>query len=214
MLLDVPDSFFTVTFPMLGILLSISKKFVRVRMEERSWEQRLIDARLELMKRDPSLTELDSRRNEAALEWSAYGTPRLLQQQQQNAYDNEYNEDNRRTGTKRQRVQVMDRPDDYDVSDYDDNDDNDTTPASSYPRMSDSEIRAFEKEYGVEYDPYYDEPYTSTELPNDINYSTDRMYGDRIYENGEIFYKDSKTTNLYWRQGSKPRTNNILFWGK
>lgn len=73
--------------------------------------------------------------------------------------------------------------------------------------MSDDDIRAFEATYGIDYDPYYDDPYTEDELPNDVNFRVDRLYGDRIYENGEVFYKDG---DVYYRQGAKPR--NVSLW--
>jgi hypothetical protein len=44
-LLEVPPYFFTFTFPMLGILLTVSKEFARRRLEESAWEQRLEEAR-------------------------------------------------------------------------------------------------------------------------------------------------------------------------
>ena len=43
-LLEVPDQFFTFTFPILGVMLSVSKNFGRLRMEERAWEQRVEEA--------------------------------------------------------------------------------------------------------------------------------------------------------------------------
>ena len=187
-LLDVPEGFFTVTFPMLGILLSISKNFGRVRMEERAWEQRLEEAQRAKLQADPTLTELDLRRQEAALEWSAYGKPRL--QEEEAARE--------KTTGRRRRVQVLE------------NDGNDEPVVDSRAyRMTEDEIEAFELEFGVQYDPYYDDPYTEDELPEG-KYDVDRLYGDRIYENGEIFYKDAKT-KLYYRQGCKPR--NLSFWG-
>lgn len=192
LLLDVPDAFFTVTFPMLGILLSISKNFARVRMEERAWEQRLEEARLERLRQDPTLTEIDLRRKEAAMEWSAYGKPR---QEEEERMTREVSPGRRSTTT---RVQVLDREDDEEQ----------VLDARAY-RMTEEEIDAFELEYGVEYDPYYDDPYGEEELPEG-KFSVDRMYGDRVYEDGEIFYKDAKT-GLFYRQGSKPR--NLSFWG-
>ena len=87
-------------------------------------------------------------------------------------------------------------------------DDEEVVDARSY-RMTEDEIDAFELEYGVEYDPYYDDPYAEDELPEG-KFSVDRMYGDRVYEDGEIFYKDNQT-GLYYRQGCKPR--NLSFWG-
>ena len=119
LLLDVPDGFFTVTFPMLGILLSISKSFGRVRMEERAWEQRLEEGRKERLRRDPSLTELDLRRREAALEWSAYGKPRMEEERMM------------------ARVKVMER------------EEVDEESSSRQYRMTEDEIGMFEKEYGI-----------------------------------------------------------------
>ena len=78
-------------------------------------------------------------------------------------------------------------------------------------QMTDDEINQFEMEYGIEYDPYYDDPYAEDELPDDFDFKVDKKYGDRIYENGEIFYKD-KESGLFYRQGAKPR--NLSFFGK
>lgn len=167
LLVNVPEGFFSTSFFMLGILLSISKNFARVRLEERAWEQRLAEGRERALKKDPTLTELDLRRAEAATEWSAYGAPRMMTRE-------------RRTS----RVAVVDR-------------------------MNDQDIQEFEREYGVAYDPYYDDPYEEDELPEGT-FEVDRMYGDRIYDDGEIFYKDSKS-GLFYRQGSKPR--NFRFFG-
>ena len=66
LLVDVPDQFFTFTFPVLGILLSFAKNYARVRMEEAAWEQRLEEGREEMLRKDPTLTEIDLRRQEAA----------------------------------------------------------------------------------------------------------------------------------------------------
>jgi hypothetical protein len=75
---------------------------------------------------------------------------------------------------------------------------------ANYGSMSEEEIDKFQKEFGVEYDPYYDDPYTEEELPTDIPFKVDKQYGDRIYQDGEIFYKD-QDTGLYYRQGSYPK---------
>jgi hypothetical protein len=187
LLVDVPDNFFAVTFPILGIILSISKSFGRLRMEERAWEQRLEEAREKRLREDPTLTEIELRRREAALEWSAYGKP----QEEQQTVERES-----RSG---RRVKVMER----------DEEPSEGSESGKKNRMSDDEIGLFEMEYGVEYDPYYDDPYAEDELPNDIPFNVDRRYGDRIYENGEIFYKD-KESGLYYRQGAKPRS--LSFW--
>jgi len=66
----------------------------------------------------------------------------------------------------------------------------------------------FEREYGVEYDPFYDEPYAEDELPADLRF-TKTAFGDRIYENGEAFFKSG---DVWYRRGSKPRMK--FFWSK
>lgn len=185
MLLDVPEGFFTISFFGSGILLQVSKNFGRLRMEESAWEQRLDEGRQKRLREDPTLTEIDLRRKEAALEWSAYGKPRMDEEREMQA--------------SRSRVKVMDR-----VEEKEDDDE------YRQNRMSDQEIDMFETEYGIDYDPYYDDPYTEDELPDDVPFNVDRRYGDRIYKDGEIFYKD-KAADLFYRQGSKPR--NISFWG-
>jgi hypothetical protein len=200
LLLDVPDQFFTFTFPMLGILLGISKNYARAALEEAAWEQRLAEARAERLAQDPTLTELDLRRQEAAHEWSAYGIPRLQEQAAAAAQQR----DGVLLGRRQRRVSVLDR----DSNKEDDVDAVSSTDPLDY-RMTEDEIAAFEREYGIEYDAYYDEPYAADELPEG-DYDLDRLYGDRIYKKtGEIFYRDA-ATGLFWRQGSKPR--NIKFF--
>jgi hypothetical protein len=220
MLLDVPDGFFTVTFPMLGFLLALSKSFVRVRMEERAWEQRLEEARQEKLLNDPTLTELQLRRQEAAQEWSAYGQPRWdelaviqrrqkqqEQQQQQQLQQQEKSESRYYDTTKsmdrgrKRRTQVFDRDDEMDTPR------NDNSKKNLY-QMNEEEIQWHEAQYGIQYDPYYDDPYTIDELPEGP-YNVDKQYGDRVYPNGEIFYKD-RESGFYYRQGAKPRS--IKFW--
>lgn len=196
LLLDVPDYFFTFTFPMLGIILQVSKSFGRLRMEERAWELRVEEARQRRLEEDPTLSEIELRRKEAAMEWSAYGKPRMDEEERQKQQQEMYESKRRRN-----RVQVMDREqeeeEEEDEMEYRAN------------HMSDKEIELFEMEYGVDYDPYYDDPYTEDELPSDISFNVDRKYGDRIYDNGEIFYKD-KESGLFYRQGAKPRM--LSFW--
>ncbi|VEU44976.1 unnamed protein product [Pseudo-nitzschia multistriata] len=191
-LLDVPDHFFLFYFPMLGILLDLSKKFARFRLEESAWEQRLEEAREKRLREDPTLTELELRRKEASLEWSAYGKPRRQEEEQERAMREE-----KERGYS--RVKVRER-------EYDDDDE---YSSNRTYQMSDEEINQFELEYGLEYDPYYDDPYSEDELPDDINFNVDKKYGDRIYDNGEIFYKE-KESGLFYRQGAKPR--NLSFW--
>ena len=208
LLLDVPDDFFTITFPMLGILLSISKNFARIRMEERAWEQRLEDGREEYLSSHPLVTEYDLRKKEAAQEWSAYGVPRQQEKAAAQRYQND--EQSVRDDRRRSRVSVLDRDND---STNDDDTIDDTRQRQRVRKedycMTDEEIEMFEYENGVIYDPYYDDPYYTEELPEG-KYEMDKIYGDRIYPNGEIFYKDSKT-GLFYRQGSKPR--NLSFFG-
>jgi hypothetical protein len=175
-LLEVPEYFFTLTFPMLGILLSVSKGFARLRLEESAWEQRLEEAREKRLREDPTLTELELRSKEASLEWSAYGKPRKQEAEREKAMRDGNNEGSFSRGDK---------------------------------AMDDDEINQFETEYGIEYDPYYDDPYAEDELPDDVKFRLDKKYGDRIYENGEIFYKD-KSSGMFYRQGAKPR--NLSFW--
>eukprot|EP00980_Cylindrotheca_fusiformis_P002139 scaffold481_cov208-Cylindrotheca_fusiformis.AAC.5 len=193
-LVDVPEHFFVLTFPILGLISSVSKSFGRLRMEERAWELRVEEARMKRLQEDPTLTEIELRRKEAALEWSAYGKPRMDEERAER--------ERRELQNGRKRVKVMERDDDDADEEHRDDD-------REY-RMSDKEIEMFEMEYGVEYDPYYDDPYSEDELPDDIPFNVDKKYGDRIYENGEIFYKD-KESGLYFRQGAKPR--NLSFWG-
>jgi hypothetical protein len=216
LLVDVPDGFFTFTFPVLGILLSISKSFARVRMEERAWEQRLGEGRLEILQRDPTLTELDLRRAQAAQEWSAYGvssssrssqqvTEQEYRRQDDTLYERRRQDDTLYERRQGPRVSVLDR---------NENDDDEAETSDAFQTkqryiMTEEEIKAFELEFGIAYDPYYDDPYTVDDLP-DGKCEIDKRYGDRIYPNGEIFYKDGQT-GLYYRQGSKPR--NINFFG-
>ena len=189
-LLDLPPGFFTVTMFGSGLILSFAKSFGRLRMEERAWEQRLEEGRKRRLAADPTLTELDLRRKEAAMEWSAYGTPRLeeeaaYQKRAQEVLDQEYQ------GSQSGGTRVMEREDE------DSSDERSST-------MTDKEINLFEAEFGIDYDPYYDDPYEEDELPEG-NFRSDKRHGDRFYEDGEIFYKDANT-GLFYRQGAKPRT--------
>lgn len=168
-------------------------------MEERAWERRLEEGRAARLEQDPTLTELDLRRQEAALEWSAYGNSNSNTQQEEQQQQREVEE---RRGRGRRRVMVTDRDDD----DIDSNDNDDEY------KMTDDEIDQFKMEYGVDYDPYYDDPYTEEQLPADVPYQVDAWYGDRVYENGEIFYKDA-ASGYYYRQGAKPRSGGPPLWG-
>lgn len=136
-------------------------------------------------------TELDLRKMDAAASKSAYGPDAM---------------DARERKGRRQRVQTLE--DDY----YDDDDAEEEEDARGdrVNSMTDEQINDFEETYGVQYDPYYDEPYTMDELPDDMSFVEDKVYGDRRYENGEIFYRDERNEKLYWRQGGRPRLKQ--FW--
>ena len=69
--------------------------------------------------------------------------------------------------------------------------------------MTDDQSNEVEGMYGVEYDPYYDEPYTVDELPDDMSFVEDKVYGDRRYYKGQIFYRNESNNDLYWRQGCR-----------
>lgn len=183
-IIDVPDGFFTLTFPLLGIMLQISKQVNRARLEERAFDLRLKEARERKLEQDPSLTESELIRQEAAQDVSYYGPDAMARR--------EAKETTLASSTK--RVTVLER----------------TSRRKGERRytLSDDEITDLET-MGVEYDPYYDDPYTEDELPDDENYRQDKRYGDRIFDDGEIFYKDAET-GLYYRQGAKPRISN--FW--
>lgn len=196
-LLDVPDYFFATTFVMMGLVLDVSKSFARLRMEERAWEQRLEEARMKQLEDDPTVTELDLRRREAALEWSAYGKPRKEEKELELQLLRE-EEEKYGSGGRRRGVKTMEQ-----------NRNEEENKNRRSQGMSDNDINAFELEYGVEYDPYYDDPYSEDDLPDDATFKVDRKYGDRIYSNGEIFYKD-KESGLFYRQGAKPRS--LSFW--
>lgn len=213
-LVDVPgDWFFTTTFVGMGILLSLTKQITRARMEERAWEQRLEEGRRRRLEQDPSLTELDLRRREAAMEWSAYGKPRRMEEERQRQLRQQREEAERRREeqeqeefgssrrSSRKRVKVMER-------ELGDDDDDDEEVIRRQYTMTDEQIDVFEREFGIDYDPYYDDPYTEDELPEG-KFHLDKQYGDRVYDDGEIFYKDAET-GLFYRQGAKPRSIN--FW--
>ena len=200
-IIDVPDNFFTATFFSIGLFYSLGKAYNRYLLEEVAFEQRRYEARERALADDPTLNEYDLRRGESAQWLSVYG--RKFRGRGETTIENELNnsdgggggeEDGRRR--KSRRVATLDR---------DDDDDDDDQYSS---QMSDDEISNFESTYGVQYDPYYDEPYAEDELPAG-KYKEDKSYGDRRYENGEVFYKD-EGSGLFYRQGSKPRQKK--FW--
>jgi hypothetical protein len=181
--MDVDDNFFTATFFSIGLFYSLGKAYNRYLLEEVAFEQRKLEARERRMDEDPTISELDLRREESASWTSVYG--------KRSRGDGLEGEREVKRGT---RVAVMDREEEDEDDEYD--------------GMSDEEIADFESKYGVEYDPYYDEPYEEDELPEG-KYKEDKSYGDRRYANGEVFYKD-EATGLFYRQGSRPRQKK--FW--
>jgi len=202
----VADDFFTVTGLILGLTYTITRAVNRVVLENVAWENRLEDARENkldnLDEGEISLyTELDLRREDAANSKSAYGQEAM-----------EGRAGGRVEGRgRRRRVKTMEYGgfDDQELRDRDDDTDDDVGSGRKYT-MTDEQILQFEDEYGVEYDPYYDEPYTEEELPDDMKFYKDKSYGDRRYENGEVFYQDENNKNIYWRQGGRPRLRQ--FW--
>jgi hypothetical protein len=196
--LPVPDNFFTVAGAGLGLALTISRSINRVALENRAWESRLEDARMAKLDEDEdkagssvfnqeTYTELDLRRRDAENSQSAYGPEAMVDRSRRRV---------------RGRTITKDRESDVD--------ENKGRTSSKKTAMSDEEILKFESEFGITYDPYYDEPYAKDELPGGIPFVEDKVYGDRRYENGEVFYQDEENVGLYWRQGGKPRLKR--FW--
>ena len=224
-IIDVPYGFFTIAGISLGIMNAIMRPYNRQIIEERAWQRRLEEAREERMAADPTLTELDLIREEAESIPAPYG-PDAMERR-------EMEREQRELRGRRRRVMVTDDEDDdedYYDDDYDaDEDDGDyeysrrrrggrrrgrkstyqPPPEDKYKPMTDDDIEDFEAEYGVEYDPYYDEPYEEDELPTDVKCYTDGMFMDKRYENGEVFYYD-EDLEMYWRQGCKPRIKKMF----
>lgn len=184
-IIDVDDNFFTVAFFSIGLFYSLGKAYNRYLLEEVAFEQRRLEARERRLEEDPTLSEFDLRREETA-SW-----PSVYARKYRGEGETTTSEGGRESKWRSSRVSVMDREDDDE--DY---------------GMTDEEISEFESKYGVEYDPYFDEPYSESELPVG-KYKEDKSYGDRRYENGEVFYKDDATGQFY-RQGSRPRQKK--FW--
>ncbi|KAL7530785.1 hypothetical protein ACHAXR_004919 [Thalassiosira sp. AJA248-18] len=191
-IIDVDDNFFTFTFFSIGLFYSLGKAYNRYLLEEVAFEQRKFEARERRLEQDPSLSELDLRREESVQWPSVYGRKFRGEGETVDSGD-----DGSKSSRRRARVSVLDRVQEEDDDEYDD----------EYA-MSDDEINTFESKFGVEYDPYYDEPYEENELPVG-KYKEDKSYGDRRYENGEVFYKD-EGSGLFYRQGSRPRQKK--FW--
>ena len=205
-IVPVPDDFFTIAGISLGFAYTITRSWNRVVVENVAWENRLEDERMRKLDEEEdrmgvegvsAMTELDLRRIDAEASQSSYGPDAM--------------ERRRRDRNRRRRTLTLGADDD-EYDEYDDDRSRNSSRRSderSYS-MTDEQINDFEEKYGVAYDPYYDEPYTEDELPDDISFTEDKVYGDRRYQNGEIFYRDENNKNLYWRQGGRPRLKQ--FW--
>lgn len=207
-IVPVPDDFFTIGGISLGFAYTITRSWNRVVVENVAWEKRLEDERMrkldeeddnleEMGKGISTYTELDLRKMDAEASQSSYGPEAMERRRQRNR--------------RRRRVLTLD-DDEYDDDDDEDGqyDKRDRRSGERSYSMTDEQINDFEEKYGVAYDPYYDEPYTVDELPDDVSFIEDKVYGDRRYQNGEIFYRDENDKNLYWRQGGRPRLKQ--FW--
>jgi len=198
-LINVPEDFFTITGISIGFAYTILRSWNRVTVENVAWENRLEDARLTKLEDDEdgivpnAYTELELRKMDAATSKSAYGPDATMERE--------------RKSSRRRRVATMnmDEEDEYD-EDYDNYRNEERTFS-----MTDEQIAEFEDKYGVQYDPYYDEPYTEDELPeeSESSFVVDKVYGDRRYENGDIFYQDENNENIWWRQGGRPRLKQV-----
>lgn len=165
-----------------------------------AFEQRKLEARERRLAEDPTLDELDLRREESEGWTSVYGKRRRQSRQDGSSSGLEAQAEGGRGRGSRTAVLERELEDDED-------DEEDELEDDEYG-MTDDEIEDFESKWGVEYDPYFDEPYEESELPVG-KYKEDKSYGDRRYENGEVFYKD-EATGLFYRQGSRPRARK--FW--
>lgn len=194
-IIDVDDNFFTASFFSIGLLYSLGKAYNRYLLEEIAFEQRRMEITEKRLEEDPTLTELDVRREESESWTSIYGKKNRQRPSGGGGGRQSEMEEGREGKYGGSRVAVLEKEFDEDEEDFDGG-------------MTDEEIAEFESRYGVEYDPYYDEPYDESELPEG-KYKEDKSYGDRRYANGEVFYKD-ESTGMFYRQGSKPRQKK--FW--
>jgi len=142
-IIDVPDDFFTATFFSIGLFYSLGKAYNRYLLEEVAFEQRKFEARERKLQEDPTVSELDVRREES-MNW-----PSVYARKFRGEGETYVNERNSKDGSRRERrgVAVLDREDD------------ELNEDEFNSQMTDEEINTFESTYGVEYDPYYEEPY-------------------------------------------------------
>ena len=131
---------------MCSLFYSLGKAYNRYLLEEVAFEQRKFEARERKLEEDPTLSELDVRREES-ISWPSVYARKFRGEGE--TYANERN--SKSDGSRRRRgrgVAVLDREDDELLDEDEFN-----------SQMTDEEINTFESTYGVEYDPYYDEPY-------------------------------------------------------
>lgn len=197
-IIDVDDNFFTAAFFSIGLFYSLGKAYNRFLLEEVAFEQRKLEARERRLSEDPTLLELDLRREESEGWTSVYGRRNRQSREKGEGSPSGTMETQREGKSSGSRTAVLERDVDDEDDDYEDDD----------YGMNDEEISEFESKWGVEYDPYYDEPYEESELPVG-KFKEDKSYGDRRYLNGEVFYKD-EASGLFYRQGSRPRAKK--FW--
>ena len=201
--MDVPQGFFTTCFIALGLTNTVIRRVQREALEEQAWRSRLEESRERRMEEDPTLTEVDLMREEGDASLRPYGPEAAERRDRDEA-------EGRRTGVR--LLTIEDTRTGEEVGEREASRREDLRETSAYRPLTDLEILEFETVYGVSYDPYYDEPYEEDELPdNDESpFRVDRLYGDRRYEDGEVFYRDEET-GLFWRQGCRPRGRKM--WG-
>jgi hypothetical protein len=165
----------------LGLAWVILPYFVRVASAERAWEERLMEAR-------------KKRAQETGIELSNVE----FYQQSVSTYPSMYGPD----GTlERKRKAALRKKDEIEGPMRGEEEEEEDLAASVQERM------AFEKEFGLEYDPDYDDPLLEEQLPKDLKFIKLSVYGDRMYEDGRVYFKDG---DVYFRRGAKPRLRS--FW--
>jgi hypothetical protein len=165
----------------LGLAWVILPYFVRVASAERAWEERLMEARRK-------------RAQETGIELSNVE----FYQQSVSTYPSMYGPD----GTlERKRKAALRKKEGKEGAMSEEEEEEEDLVASVQERM------AFEKEFGLEYDPDYDDPLLEEELPKDLKFIKLSVYGDRMYEDGRVYFKDG---DVYFRRGAKPRLRS--FW--
>lgn len=175
-----PSSFRLTAIPLLplegialGLAWAIIPSWVRIASAERAWEERLAKAR---QKREEEsgekMSNIEFYQKSVSTYPTMYGPDGTLERK-------------RRAALKKKR-----KDENLDMEEY--KEEEDTTVVAE-------ERLAFEKEFGLEYDPDYDEPLLEEELPTDLKFVKLSAYGDRMYEDGRVFFKDG---DVYFRRGA------------